>query len=244
MGYEMGNETVQKELSMQPFADALFSDEIKDVGIDVSEVFLDTFADGMPILRDVPIIKSFLAVGKTAKSLQAWFEWKNQLIFLNQLGKGFVDETGLRKRNEAYKNKENWIYREVETLVVYLSKYTSAEKAKIQAELYRDLINGVITQNQFNECLDVLLHLFLSDIPHLLEIYQTEKEVGLTQADWLKFSEKIQTKFNTTTCRRLMVVGLLHQLHPMSFGFSLDDYFVTSDTGKYLCDVIQRCIIA
>lgn len=231
-----------KELTIQPFAEVLLSNEVKDIGIDASEIFLDSFLDGTPVWKDVPILKTFIAVGRTAQNIQAWAEWKNQLAFLTQLKKGIVDEDGLKKRNQAFHNKEKWVFREVEALVVYMAKYTSTEKARLQAELYKDLINGVITQNQFNECLDVLLHLFLSDIPHLLEIYQAEIKAGLTEADLLDFNKKINTKFDAIICRRLMAVGLLHQLHPMSFGFSMDNYFVTSSTGKYFCDIIQRCI--
>lgn len=232
-----------KELTIRPFTEVLLSDEIKDIGIDVSELLLDLTLDGIPVLKDIPMLKTFLAAGQTAKNIQAWAEWKNQLAFLTQLKAGNVDEKGLKKRNKAFQNKEKWIFREVEALVVYMAKYTSTEKAKLQAELYKDFINGVITQNQFNEGLDVLLHLFMSDIPHLLEIYQAEKEVGLTESDFDDFSEKIHTKFDATICRRLMASGLLHQLHPMSYGFSMDNYFVTSDTGKYFCEIIPRCIV-
>lgn len=242
MNCEMSMNAEPNELSIQPFTEVLLSNEIKDIGIDVSEIFLDSYLDDMAILQDLPALKSFVAVGKTVKNIQAWFEWKNQLAFLSQLKKGRIDEEGLKKRNKAYRNKEKWVIREVEALVVHMSKYTVVEKAKLQAELYIDLINGVITQNRFSECLDILLHLFLSDIPHLLEIYQAEVDANLTEADWLNLNKKINTKFDATICRRLMAVGLLHQLHPMSFGFSMDNYFVTSDTGKYFCSIIQRCI--
>lgn len=242
MNNEMSKTISHDELSMQPFAEVLLSNEVKDLGIDVSEIFLDSYLDEMLILKDFPVLKSFVAVGKTVKSVQAWFEWKNQLAFLSQLKKGIVNTEGLRKRNEAYKTNEKWILREVESLVVHMSKYTDIEKSKIQAELYMDLINGVITYNQFEECLDILVHLFMSDIPHLLEIRKAEIESDFTEVDWEKFDEKIKTKFNSSICRRLMSVGLLHQLHPMSFGFSLDDFFITSDSGKYLCEIIQRAM--
>lgn len=234
-------ETDSKDLSIQPFAEVLLSNEVKDIGIDASELFLDSFLNEMPILKDVPVLKSFMAFGKTVQNVQAWAEWKNQLAFLTQVKNGVVDEKGLQKRNQAFLKKEKWVFREVEALVVYMAKYTSIEKAKLQAELYRDLINGIITQNQFNECLDVLLHLFMSDIPHLIEIYEAEVAAGLTEADIVDFNKKINTEFNSTICRRLMAVGLLHQLHPMSFGFSMDNFFVTSETGRYFCGIIQRC---
>lgn len=237
----MSKDTEITTLSIRPFAEVLLTNEIKDIGIEASEIFLDSFLDEDLLFKDIPILKSFVAVGRTVKSIQAWAEWKNQFAFLKQLKKGFIDEAGLRKRNQAFRNNEKWVFREVEALAVYLAKYTSTEKAKLQAELYKDLINGVITQNRFNECLDVLLHLFISDIPHLLEIYNTEVTAGLTEADIIDFAKKIKTKFNATICRRLMAVGLLHQLHPMSFGFSMDNFFVTSETGKYFCDIIQRC---
>lgn len=229
------------EISVQHFTDVLFSDEVKDLGVELSEIALDSFGDNISFLDDIPLLRVFAVAGKTVKNIQAWCEWKNQLAFLVQLKKGTVNAEKIEKRTNAYKNKEKWIRREIEALVVYLSKYTTVEKARIQGELYIDLVNGVITQEQFCECLDVLFHLFLSDVPHLLEIYQAEKDAGLTKADLTHFSDKITTKFNPTICRRLMAVGLLHQLHPMSFGFTMDNHFVTSDTGKYFCEIIQRC---
>ena len=244
MDTEMYDYAIPEELPMQPFTEVLFSDEIKDVGMDASEIFLDSFLGEMPILKDIPVLKTFLSFGKTAKSIQAWFEWKNQLVFLNQLKRGTVDAESLKKRNEAYRKKEKWILREVESLVVHMSKYTDIEKSKIQAELYMDLINGIITQGQFAEYIDILVQLFMSDVPHLLEIYRAEEKAGFTQADWEKFDDKIKTKFNISICRRLMAVGLLHQLHPMSFGFSLDDYFIMSDSGKYMCAIILRTMNA
>ena len=88
MNFEMSKNAEPNELSIQPFTEVLLSNEIKDIGIDVSEVFLDSYLDEMVILQDWPALKSFVAVGKTVKNIQAWFEWKNQLAFLSQLKKG------------------------------------------------------------------------------------------------------------------------------------------------------------
>ena len=151
-----------------------------------------------------------------------------------------MDEDALKKRKEAYRNKEKWFFREVENLVVYMSKFTSITKAKLQAEIYMDYLNGNITWERYMESLDVLLHLFLCDVPHLLEIYRAEVDAALDYDDIVDFHTKIKTEFKAIECKRLMAIGLLHQLHPMSFGFSLDNYFITSDTGRYFCDVISR----
>lgn len=230
-----------EELSLQPFAEALLSDEVKDVGIDIAEMLLDSFNDETSVLKEIPVLRTFIAIRKTAKNIQDLFAWKSQLVFLAQVKQGKTDANSLMKRKKAFDNKEKWFFKEVETLNVYLAKYTALEKAKLQAEFYLDFINNVITWEKFNECLDILLQLFLSDLPHLLEIHQNELRVGLTKADLSDFDKKVTTKFDETSCRRLMAVGLLYQLHPMSFAFSLDNYFITSDMGRYFCEVVRRC---
>ena len=38
---------------------------------------------------------------------------------------------------------------------------------------------------------DVLLHLFIIDVPHLLEIFEAEVEAELTEADIVDFKKKL-----------------------------------------------------
>lgn len=223
------------ESFIKPFTELLLSDSFE--GLNDVEIVLDEVGD---IAAEViPVVRAFLIIGKKLKSVQAKYEWKNQVVFLRHVKNSNVNGKELEKRNKAYQNKERWVFREVEALVIYLSKNTAIQKAVIQAELYIDYINGNIDEDKFMECLDITHHLFLSDIPHLIEIYDAEKSANLTD-DYSDFHRKICTKFDIVKCRRLMSNGLLIQLHPMSFAFSQDNHFIVSNSGKYYCEILSR----
>lgn len=236
----MKDETNETYGPIQLFAGALFSNELRDLTTDIAEVALDTLFEENTILREIPLVKTAIAMLKTGESIQARFELKKQLVFLSQLQKGDLDVKSINRRNTAYQKKEPWFEREVENLVVYLSRYSSVEKAKIQAEFYIDLINGKINQSYFEECLDILDRIFLGDIQHLIDIYYTETAAGVTLNDLSFFKEQPSFEFNSIRCERLSSLGLLHQLHPMSFGFSIDNHYLISESGKYICKAILK----
>lgn len=225
---------------VKKFTESLWSDELKDIGVDISEIGLDMLFEDGTLLEGIPFVKTGVAVAKAAGTIHARFELKKQLAFLECIQNGEMEAEGVEKRKRAYENNEAWFRKEVENLVIYLSRYSTVNKARIQAELYIDLVNGKIKQPLFAECLDILDRLFLSDIPHLIEICTVETEAGVSINDTSFFQGKCTLKFDSIRCGRLASVGLLHQLHPMSFGFSIDNYYLISETGKYMCEVISR----
>lgn len=236
----MNDENTETNGILHLFAKSLFSGELRDVSTDIAEIALDSLFEGDTILREIPLVKTAIAMLKTGGSIQARFEFKKQLVFLSHLQRGDLDTKGMSRRNKAYQNKEPWFEREVENIVVYLSRYSTVEKARIQAEFYIDLINGVIDQPFFEECLDILDRIFLGDIKHLIDIYDIETAAGVTLSNLSFFQQKPSFEFDSIRCGRLSSVGLLHQLHPMSFGFSIDNYYLISDSGKYICQKLLK----
>jgi len=234
----MNDNLNESGLSIRPFTEALFTDELKDLSVDFSDIALDSLFDDDSILREIPWVKSAIAVLKVGSTIQQRFEFKKQLVFLSQLQKSNIDSYEISRRNTAYYNHEAWFQREVENLVVYLSRYASVDKAKIQAVLYVDLVNRRIGQSLFEECLDVIDRIFLGDLPHLMDIYRDQTKAGVSLTDLSYFQRKPGFSFEGIRCRRLSSLGLLHQLHPMSFGFSIDNHYLVTDTGKYICRLI------
>ena len=234
----MNDNESETGLSIRPFTEALFTDELKDLSVVFSEITLDSLCDDNSILREIPLVKTMISMLKVGGTIQQKFEFKKQLVFLSQLQQGDVDATEIRRRNTAYYNHEAWFQREVENLVIYLSRYASVEKAMIQAVLYIDLVNKRIERSFFEECLDVIDRIFLGDLPHLIDIYKDQAEAGVSLADLSYFQRKPGFPFEGIRCRRLSSLGLLHQLHPMSFGFSIDNHYLVTDTGKYICKLI------
>ena len=231
--------------TIQLFTEALFSDDLRDLSTDIAEIALDTLLEENTILREIPLVKTAIAMFKAGASIQTRFELKKQLVFLSHLQKGNLDIEGIERRNKAYQQKEPWFEREVENLVVYLSRYSAVEKARIQSELYIDLINREIDQPFFEECLDILDRIFLGDIQHLIDICNAETAAGVSLGNLSFFQKKPPFGFDAVRCVRLSSLGLLHQLHPMSFGFTTDNHYLISDRGKYLCRIIENynCLI-
>ena len=234
----MNDNNNETGMSIKSFTEALFTSELKDISIDVSELALDSLFRDNSVLREIPIVKTAIAILKVGGTIQQKFDFQKQLAFLSQLQKGNVDPNEIRRRNTAYYNHEVWFQREVENLVIYLSRYASVNKAKIQAVLYMDLLNKRIEQPFFEECLDILDRIFLCDLPHLMDIYKAQTEAGVSLSDLSYFQRKPGFPFQSIRCGRLVSLGLLHQLHPMSFGFSIDNHYLITETGKYFCKLI------
>lgn len=236
----MQDENKEIGFPVRQFTELLWSGELKDLSIDFSEIGLDVLFEDGSLLESIPLVKTAIAAAKAAGTIHARFELKKQLAFLESIQNGELDVRGIEKRQKAYENNEPWFRKETENLVIYLSRYSTATKAKIQAELYIDLVNGVINQSMFEEYLDVLDRLFLSDVPHLLEICLIQTEAGVSLKDLSYFQTKPLYPFDSIRCRRLAAIGLLHQLHPMSFGLSLDNKYLITSSGKYICELINR----
>ncbi|MBO5462741.1 MAG: hypothetical protein J6A49_05445 [Clostridia bacterium] len=210
---------------------------------DVEKLDLDDLGD---VLSDavefIPYFNKAKKVIKFGHSIIEKFNIKKQFVFLFQLQNGDLDEKGLEKRNKAYQFGKKWYFDEVEQTVVFLHRTSRVEKAKIMAELYRDLINSEITTEGYREYLDMVDQIYIQDIPHLLEIYHKQSETN-TLFDGKAFLETEQGKdfsFNEIRCSRLKSIGLLKQYHPMSYGFSLDSYFSLSEYGMYFCEIFRR----
>lgn len=220
--------------NIDEFSKLIFDSALKESGIDLSEILLDSVTEN-DIIKEIPTLGTLFSVISFGKTLQNHFEFRKAVAFLQQLQKGVVDVKALEKRRQACQENKKWIKKEVEHVLLYLSRLSSAEKAKMQAELYIDLINEKITFDRFNEHLDILDRMFVQDLPHLLDINFAEMKI-----DPQKDNVVAEIQFDLTRCSRMTALGLLYQLHPFSYGFSKDNYFRVSETGKYWCDIFCR----
>lgn len=171
-------------------------------------------------LGDLPLIQSIRLLGKAGLSIQRGFEIKNQLVFLQGIQKGKIELEGLAKRQEAFRNNEPWVFREVERLCVYLSRNTDVRKAKIQAALYLEYISHELSEEEFCDYLDIIDQLLLSDIPHLLDLFDYQAENNITEATLLESKDKFDFTFNLPRCNRLSSLELLLRVRSFSFGMS------------------------
>lgn len=225
---------------LREFAESVFSNQNTDTLLDCVELSVEyIFSDDNP-LGDLPLIQAIRLLGKAGLSIQRGFEIKNQLVFLQGIQKGKIELEGLAKRQEAFRNNEPWVFREVERLCVYLSRNTDVRKAKIQAALYLKYVSHELSENEFCEYLDIIDQLLLSDIPHLLDLFDYQTEHNITEESLLENREKFVFEFNLPRCNRLSGLGLMLRVQGASFGLSTRGRFILSSSGEYIAKLVRN----
>lgn len=178
---------------------------------------------------------------RTATScIKELFEIQNQLVFLKSIQQGNIELEGFAKRQEALRQGEAWVYREVEKVAVYLSRNTDTFKAKLQAQLYLDYIGGTITINKFHECLDIIDQLIIHDKDHLLEIREYEEREGISISDPQSFLKKTEFNYKLVECHRLSALGLMVPMSGFSFAVTTPHHYALTELGRYICDIIKK----
>ena len=141
----------------------LFTNDIKDYGeiaIDNSvEIFLNS-----PILKDIPIIKSILAIKNTYYSIK-------ERLFFNKLYY-FLKEINCIPREDRIiffqKNSEK-INKLEEKIFFYIENMETSKKTIFLSNLFKNLILEKITLEEFNRFSFIINSLSLSDIDLFLK---------------------------------------------------------------------------
>ena len=83
------------------FNDSLVIDSSDIIG-DYLELGIDSILEN-DSLKEIPIIKTFLSIGKITKNIRERNLIKNLVIFLNELNSGNIDKEKLNKHKEKLK---------------------------------------------------------------------------------------------------------------------------------------------
>lgn len=227
-------------IMLRPFAEGLASDQYIDPFVDIGDIAINTLLSEDSVFKEIPIITTGRLLCKAGITIQKAFEIKNQLIFLQGIQTGKLELEGFAKRQDAFRNNEPWFYREVERLVVYISRNTDIRKAKIQAALYLDYVGHKITQEVFYEYLDIIDQLLVGDIQHMLELDAYQKRNGITTDNLNESNAKFDFEFDLVKCNRLSSLGLLLRTQFFTFGRTVKSEFLVSDVGSYFSNLIQH----
>lgn len=227
-------------LMLRPFAESLDLNQYIDPMIDISDITLGALISENSAFKDVPIIRSVRVLNNVRLTIQGAFEIKNQLVFLQGIQKGKLELEGFAKRQEAFQNNESWFFREVERLVVYISRNTDIKKAKIQAALYLDYVGHKITQERFYECLDIVDQLLIGDVQHMLALNAYQSENGITTGNINDSKIRIDFTYDLVKCNRLSSLGLLLRAQYFTFARTVKSEYLISELGVYFSDLIQH----
>jgi hypothetical protein len=123
--------------------------DLKDMSVDIVEVFTDEFLEE-GIIKELPIIKTIFSIYKTGISIKDKLFIKKILYFLNELKSVEINKrTELINKidsSEAYKTKVG------EKLLLILDRVDEYEKAEIIGKLFKGFLNEKIDYDSFVRC--------------------------------------------------------------------------------------------
>lgn len=228
---------------IKPFEETIYKEGIEEVTIDFAEMTLDeltklVFKDVSDTILDFPIINWAAALGKTGWSISKAASLRKQLVFIQNLRSGTIDLKAIEKRRIAINKHEKWIEKEIETSVIFLERYTNVRKAIYQARMYRDLLNGIITFEEYEEYISILDQMIIGDLGYLLDVitYIVENEDDLNNPEKLN---EVSKRFHKIRCGRLESLGLLRGIITSRVGSSTVDRYIPTEQGYYLYTVIR-----
>lgn len=112
-----------------------------DLGMDYTEIGLDEFF-GEGLLKEVPIVKTLVAVAKTGIAIRERFFIKKFLVFLRELHSGMQTEEDLKAFKEKFDSNSKFRNKVTEEVILIVDRLDSTKKARISAHLFRAHIQG------------------------------------------------------------------------------------------------------
>lgn len=217
----------EKENSIIPsYATAIFNPDLAVITEDWIEFELDELIESselVDVAEKIPLVKTVVSVYKTGKNILDVFKTKKILCFLQSLANENIDEKELEKRKLAFKNNEKWVFKEIETIAIYIEKSSSSKKSVIQAKLYAALLRSEIEYKEFVEFMCLADMLIVDDLDMLvhMHIHQDCKNISRVK------------------CNRLQALGLMDKCSLVTFDSLNTDKFIVSDLGHQLCNILN-----
>lgn len=172
-----------------------------DTAIDFSEIGLDSLLDES-ILKEMPLIKTAYGVAKTGFAIREKHMLKKTLTFIKQLNDNGISNKNYIEYKEKLKNKDKFVFKELEHILIIIDRYVEANKNKILANLYFYYIDKQINWEQFQELSIIVDNIFIGDLDELEIIYQK------------KYITMHEIK-NRVSFRRLKVQNLIEDIESM-----------------------------
>lgn len=211
------------------FNDSLVIDS-SDIMGDYLELGIDSILEN-DSLKEIPIIKTFLSVGKIAKNIRERNLIKNLVIFLNELNSGNIDKEKLNRHKEELRQDHKKAEKELGRVLIILEQTIDNIKSSILGKLYKAYINQEIDWNLFVEFSEITNRLYVNDLSILLLIYNNQLGDTSNRSDLYRI-ERLNS---------LGVVGLAPKAIFIGTNASRQDSYITlNQIGKIYSNIIFR----
>lgn len=209
------------------FNDSLIINSTDIIG-DYLELGIDSILEN-EILKEIPIFKSLLSVGKISKNIRERNCLKNLAIFINELNSGNIDAEKLRLHQEELKLNSKKAEKELGRVLIILDQTIDNIKASILGKLYKAYINQVVDWDMFIEFSEITNRLYINDLKILALIYNGNMNDTSNRADLYRV-ERLNS---------LGVIGLAPKSIVIGTGHSRQDSYITlNKIGKMYSDII------
>jgi hypothetical protein len=150
-----------------------------DMSIDYAELGFDELLDDR-ILKEIPIVKSLVAVAKIGINIKEKFFIKKVLTFMKEFHSGTISQKMLddfrNKFNTDYKHRE----KVTEQIMVFLDAYLTNEKSKILAKLFKAHIEGFYDWEYFQSLSTCLNSLHPQSFNYLNKLSQSDFQIPMS----------------------------------------------------------------
>ena len=195
----MDNQNIESSL-----VTTIVNSQIKDIGIDILEISLDSVLDE-GVLKEIPIIGSLAKLYSVGSTIQGKIFEKKILKFLYETDK-ISDEKKAKFQAEIEQNP-NYRNQIGEKLLIIIDKIDDNDKSTIIGKLFRKYIEEEIDLDVFQRLASTIVNSFLPDLKILYKYKEKPQwrsftstslqNVGLTNLSYIK-PEKYDTYGNQT----------------------------------------------
>lgn len=119
-----------------------------DLSIDYTEIGIDELLNNN-ILKEIPIVKTLVAIAKTGIAIRERFFIKKFLVFLSEFKTNKIDEISLKKFREKFKKNEKFRNKTTEQILIIIEELDSIKKSKILAHLFNAYLKKYINWQRF-----------------------------------------------------------------------------------------------
>lgn len=208
------------------FNDSLVIDSSDIVG-DYLELGIDSILEN-DSLKEIPIIKTFISVGKITNSIKERNLIKNLAIFINELNSGIINKEKLSRHREELRKNPKKAEKELGRILIILEQTIDNIKSSILGKLYKSYINQEIDWDIFIEFSEITNRLFMFDINIL--------KVMWSQA----YNTYIEQKDDNFRIERMYSLGIIGNIFPSMNETKHLHGRVLNGLGKKYCDIIFR----
>lgn len=211
------------------FNDSLVIDS-SDIVSDYLELGIDSILDN-DSLKEIPIIKTIIGVGKITKSIRERNLMKNLVIFINELNSGNIDKEKLKKHKEELNQNSKKAEKELGRILIILEQTIDNLKSSILGKLYKAYINQEIDWDLFVEFSEITNRLYINDLSILSLIFKNQLSDTSNRSDLYRI-ERLNS---------LGVVGLAPKAIFIGTNASRQDSYITlNQIGKIYSNIIFR----